>query len=65
MGMPVTNTALLRAIAKATNIVTLENLEKTVETRFNSALAEKNFAVIKESSKAGKGLRLKFNLRLY
>jgi 2-oxoacid:acceptor oxidoreductase gamma subunit (pyruvate/2-ketoisovalerate family) len=49
LGVPIMNTALLGAVAKATNIITLEGIEKAVKARFNSALAEKNFAVIKEA----------------
>ena len=49
LGAPITNTALLGAVAKATNVVTLEGIEKTVKGRFKPDLAEKNFAVIKEA----------------
>lgn len=54
LGVPIMNTALLGAVAKATNIVTLEGIEKAVKARFNSALAEKNFVVIKEAFKEAK-----------
>ena len=49
LGAPITNTALLGAVAKATNAVTLESIEKTVKGRFRLDLAEKNFAVIKQA----------------
>jgi len=49
LGVPITNTALLGAVAKATEIVTLEGVEKTLKGRFRPDLAEKNFAVIKEA----------------
>jgi 2-oxoacid:acceptor oxidoreductase gamma subunit (pyruvate/2-ketoisovalerate family) len=49
LGQPITNTALLGAVAKATGVVTLEGIEKTVKGRFKSELAEKNFAVIKQA----------------
>ena len=49
LGAPITNTALLGCVAKATNIVTLEGIEKTLKGRFRPDLAEKNFAVIKEA----------------
>ena len=49
LGAPITNTALLGCVAKATNIVTLEGIHKTLKGRFRSDLAEKNFAVIKEA----------------
>ncbi len=55
LGSPITNTALLGAVAKATNVVTLEGIEKTVKGRFKPDLAEKNFAVIKEAYKEAKG----------
>jgi len=54
LGAPITNTALLGAVAKATNVVTLEGIEKTVKGRFKAELAEKNFAVIKEAWKEAK-----------
>jgi 2-oxoacid:acceptor oxidoreductase gamma subunit (pyruvate/2-ketoisovalerate family) len=54
LGAPITNTALLGVVAKATGIVTLEGIEKTLKGRFRSDLAEKNFAVIKEAYKEAK-----------
>ena len=54
LGAPITNTALLGVVAKATGIVTLEGIEKTLKGRFRPDLAEKNFAVIKESYKEAK-----------
>jgi 2-oxoacid:acceptor oxidoreductase gamma subunit (pyruvate/2-ketoisovalerate family) len=49
LGMPITNTAMLGAVARATSIVTLESMEKIVKKRFRLDIAEKNFAVIKEA----------------
>jgi len=49
LGAPITNTALLGAVAKATGIITLEGVQKTLKGRFRADLAEKNFAVIKEA----------------
>ena len=49
LGAPITNTALLGAVAKATGIITLEGVHKTLKGRFRPDLAEKNFAVIKEA----------------
>ena len=46
---PMTNTALLGAVAKATDIVTLEGIAKTLKNRFKPDLAEKNFAVVQEA----------------
>ena len=54
LGAPITNTAVLGVVAKATGIVTLEGLEKTVKERFKPDIAEKNFAVIKEAYKEAK-----------
>ena len=49
LGVPITNTALLGVVARATNIVSLESIEKTLKTRFKPDLAQKNFAVVKEA----------------
>ena len=49
LGLPITNTALLGTVAKATNIVSLDTIEQTVKERFRVDIAEKNFAVIKEA----------------
>jgi 2-oxoacid:acceptor oxidoreductase gamma subunit (pyruvate/2-ketoisovalerate family) len=54
LGMPITNTAMLGAVAHATSIVTLESMEKIVKERFRLDIAEKNFAVIKEAYKEAK-----------
>lgn len=54
LGQPITNTALLGAVAKATGIVTMDGIEKTVKGRFKAELAEKNIAVIKEAYKEAK-----------
>ncbi|MEM3695119.1 MAG: pyruvate ferredoxin oxidoreductase subunit gamma [Candidatus Bathyarchaeia archaeon] len=49
LGMPITNTAMLGAVARVTGIVGLESIEKIVKERFRKDVAEKNFAVIKEA----------------
>jgi len=49
LGSPITNTALLGAVARATNIVKLKSIEKTVKEKFRPDLAERNFAVIKQA----------------
>ena len=54
LGLPITNTALLGTVAKATNIVSLDTIEQTVKDRFRADLAEKNFAVIKIAYKEAK-----------
>jgi pyruvate ferredoxin oxidoreductase gamma subunit len=52
--MPITNTAMLGTFARATNIVSLETVEKILRERFRPDLAEKNFAVINEAYKEAK-----------
>jgi len=54
LGAPITNTALLGVVAKATEIVTLEGIAKTLKGRFRPDLAEKNFAVVQEAYKEAK-----------
>jgi 2-oxoacid:acceptor oxidoreductase gamma subunit (pyruvate/2-ketoisovalerate family) len=54
LGAPITNTALLGAVAKATGAVSMEGIEKTVKGKFKPDLAEKNIAVIKEAYKEAK-----------
>jgi len=49
LGMPITNTAMLGTVARATAVVSLESIERTIKERFRPDLAEKNFAVIKEA----------------
>ena len=49
LGVPITSTAMLGAVARATGIVRLKSIEKTVTERFRRDIAEKNFAVIKEA----------------
>jgi 2-oxoacid:acceptor oxidoreductase gamma subunit (pyruvate/2-ketoisovalerate family) len=49
LGRPITNTAMLGAVARVTKIVGLESVEKIVKERFRQDLAEKNFAVIQEA----------------
>ncbi|MEM2082009.1 MAG: 2-oxoacid:acceptor oxidoreductase family protein [Candidatus Bathyarchaeia archaeon] len=54
LGAPIMNTAMLGVAARATSIVALESIEKTVKERFRADVAEKNFAVIKEAFKEAK-----------
>lgn len=54
LGAPITNTALLGVVAKSTQVVTLEGIEKTVKGRFKPEIAEKNFAVIKQAYEEAK-----------
>jgi 2-oxoacid:acceptor oxidoreductase gamma subunit (pyruvate/2-ketoisovalerate family) len=49
LGMPITNTAMLGTVARATGIVSLETLDRIIKERFRRDLGEKNFAVVKEA----------------
>ena len=51
LGRPITNTAMLGAVAHITEAVKLESIEKVVEERFRRDIAEKNVAVVKEAYK--------------
>jgi 2-oxoacid:acceptor oxidoreductase gamma subunit (pyruvate/2-ketoisovalerate family) len=48
LGVPITSTAMLGALARVTGIVSLESIKRTIEERFRKDVAEKNLAVIKE-----------------
>jgi 2-oxoacid:acceptor oxidoreductase gamma subunit (pyruvate/2-ketoisovalerate family) len=54
LGMPITNTAMLGAVARVTGIVRLGSIEKIVKERFRKDVAEKNFAVVKEAYEEAK-----------
>jgi len=49
LGLPITNTAMLGAVARVTGIVSLETIDKMIKERFRADVAEKNFAVVKEA----------------
>ncbi len=51
LGRPITNTAMLGAVARATEIVNPKSLEKAVKERFPAKIAERNVEVIKEAYK--------------
>lgn len=51
LGRPITNTAMLGAVARITGIVQLKSIEKVVKERFRQNIAEKNVAVVKEAYK--------------
>lgn len=51
LGRPITNTAMIGAVAKATQIVSLESLERATKERFSPNIAEKNIAIIKRAYK--------------
>jgi len=49
LGMSITNTAMLGALARVSGIVSLETIEKMIKARFRPDVAAKNFAVVKEA----------------
>ncbi len=49
LGMSITNTAMLGAVARVTGIVSMDTIEKMVKGRFRPDVAEKNFAVVKQA----------------
>jgi len=49
LGMSITNTAMLGAVARVTGIVGLETIEKMIKERFRPDIATKNFEVVKEA----------------
>jgi len=51
LNYPITNTAVLGAVTRATSLVNLQSLEKVLKKRFRKELAERNIAVVKEAYK--------------
>ncbi|MCX8170042.1 MAG: 2-oxoacid:acceptor oxidoreductase family protein, partial [Candidatus Methanomethyliaceae archaeon] len=49
LGVPVTNTAILGALIRATRIVKIETIENVLKEKFKGVLAEKNFNAVKEA----------------
>lgn len=47
LGVPITNTAMLGALARTTGVVSLDSLTKVIEGRFKGKLVEKNVAAVK------------------
>lgn len=54
LGSPITNTAMLGAVARATKVVAMESIEKTVKERFRADLGEKNMTVIRTAFEEAK-----------
>ena len=54
LGRPITNTAMIGVVARATQIVSLESIQKAAKERFPPNVAEKNAAIIKEAYKEAK-----------
>lgn len=51
LGRSITNTAMLGAVARATEIVDLKSIEKAIKEEFPLKIAEKNVEVVKEAYK--------------
>lgn len=51
LGKPITNTVMLGALLKLTDIVKLESIEKAIDQKFDKELAQKNKALIQEAFK--------------
>ncbi len=51
LNRPITNTAMLGAVARVTGIVSLESVEKAVSERFRGSIVEKNVGAIREAYK--------------
>jgi len=49
LGRPITNTAMLGALVKATGIVKIESLLKAIGTRFSGRVLDSNLEVIKKA----------------
>lgn len=54
LGRPITNTAMIGAVARATQIISLESIKKATNERFPTNIAEKNIGIIKEAYKEAK-----------
>lgn len=54
LGAPITNTALLGVVARATEIVSMSGIEVAVKEKFRTDIAEKNMAVIKQAYEEAK-----------
>ena len=51
LNMPITNTAMLGAVARTSSLVDLDSIEKVVRKRFRQELADRNIAVIRQAYK--------------
>lgn len=49
LGLPITNTTMIGALVKASNIVPLDEVAKEIESKFNPKLAEKNISAMKKA----------------
>jgi pyruvate ferredoxin oxidoreductase gamma subunit len=49
LGRPIVNTVMLGAFAKATNLISLENLIASIKERFNGELRKKNVLAVKRA----------------
>ena len=51
LGRPITNTAMLGAVARAARIVDLENVKEAVKERFPPKIAERNIEIVERAHK--------------
>ena len=49
LGLPITNTSILGAVAKATGIVKIESVEGAIKETFSGELGEKNAKAAREA----------------
>jgi pyruvate ferredoxin oxidoreductase gamma subunit len=54
LGRPITNTAMLGAVARAVGKVNLESIEKALKERFSPKIVEKNVEVMRRAYKEAK-----------
>jgi 2-oxoacid:acceptor oxidoreductase gamma subunit (pyruvate/2-ketoisovalerate family) len=54
LGAPITNTALLGVVARATEVVSMNGISIAIKEKFRTEIAEKNLAVIKQAFKEAK-----------
>jgi pyruvate ferredoxin oxidoreductase gamma subunit len=59
-GKLITNTVMLGALAKATDVVTLESIKKALGERFPQKVAEENNSVVQECFNLFKGEKISF-----
>jgi len=63
-GKLITNTVMLGALAKATDVVSLESIKKALRERFPQKIAEENVSVVQECYDLFKGEKIFFEKQL-
>ncbi|MFQ6067909.1 MAG: 2-oxoacid:acceptor oxidoreductase family protein [Candidatus Bathyarchaeia archaeon] len=54
LNVPITNTAMIGAVTRATSLINLESIEKAIRNRFRQELADRNIVVIREAYREAK-----------